>query len=169
MVVVMAVAVPAAMLVIAMIMAAVVVPAVVMTAVIVAAVVLTLRRGLQAADVLVGARSSSRSRPWRVRCRIARSTASTRFDHGACFRPRWGRNVQRGHRAPGGELPHVNVADGRQAGTAPIRPCSTFSGEASSGAPSSRMWIDLASSFHALRRSAPRPGPTGWDRSASSP
>lgn len=56
MVVVMAVAVPAAMLVIAMIMAAVVVPAVVMTAVIVAAVVLTLRRGLQAADVLVGAR-----------------------------------------------------------------------------------------------------------------
>ncbi|WP_171277298.1 hypothetical protein [Aeromonas media] len=53
MVVVMAVAVPAAMLVIAMIMAAVVVPAVVMTAVIVAAVVLTLRRGLQA-EVIIG-------------------------------------------------------------------------------------------------------------------
>ena len=56
MVVVMAVAVPAAMLVIAMIMAAVVVPAVVMTAVIVAAVVLTACRGLQAADVLVSLR-----------------------------------------------------------------------------------------------------------------
>ena len=45
----------------------------------------------------------------------------------------------------------MNVADGRQARHGAIRPCSTFSGEASSGAPSSRMWIDLASSFHALR------------------
>ena len=115
MVVVMAVAVPAAMLVIAMIMAAVVVPAVVMTAVIVAAVVLTLRRGLQAADVLVGARVPVDPDRGVFDAELLSKHRFDALDHGACFLVHVGANVQRGHRAPGGELPHVNVADGRQA------------------------------------------------------
>ena len=85
MVVVMAVAVPAAMLVIAMIMAAVVVPAVVMTAVIVAAVVLTLRRGLQAADVLVGARVPVDPDRGVFDAELLSKHRFDALDHGACF------------------------------------------------------------------------------------
>ena len=86
-----------------------------MTAVIVAAVVLTLRRGLQAADVLVGARVPVDPDRGVFDAELLSKHRFDALDHGACFLVHVGANVQRGHRAPGGELPHVNVADGRQA------------------------------------------------------
>ena len=107
----------------------VVVPAGHDRAVIVAAVVLTLRRGLQKLQTFSSVPEFQSIPTSGVF--DAELLLKHRFDapdHGACFLV-VGANVQRGHRCARGELPHVNVADGRQFGTGAHQAFVRFSGE----------------------------------------